>query len=592
MTVPHDQEAADITDNASTMWAKAFVAALAAGGLQAVCVSPGSRSTPLALAFYNHPDITLHLLLDERSAGFFALGLALAGGQPVALLCTSGTAGANYFPAIIEAKMSEVPLLVLTTDRPPELRHSGANQTIDQVKMFGDQVLWSVDMALPQHDAPSVAWRNLRRTAVRALATADGLRKGPVHLNFPFRKPLEPADPLNWGTPDASSARPLLSITHGKLSPTAEQVAACAEFFAGRPRGLIIAGPGCPGEDFATRLVELGALTGFPILADPLSGLRFGPHTAGRALICGAYENYLHHAPLAMQPQVILRFGAMPVSKRLGDFLARCDSAVQLHVRESGVWADEAHVVDQFLQVDAAAFCQELAASLKMNRDAAWLEQWRTWESKAQQIVAGFVRAQPFDGAYVAAILETLPPGARLLAGNSLPVRHVDQFGAVSGTPLPIVANRGASGIDGNISTGMGLAAASAQPVVILVGDITFYHDSNGLLAAKALGLNNVTIVLLNNNGGGIFQRLPISRFEPPFQELFQTPHNLDFSFFAQAYGFDYQLADGLDQFREALTRGIATPGPAIVEVQTDAKVDLALRRELEMQIEAALQEI
>ena len=579
-------------DNASTLWAREFVAALAAGGLEAVCISPGSRSTPLALAFYNQPDITHHLLLDERSAGFFALGLALATRQPVALLCTSGTAGANYFPAIIEAKMSEVPLLVLTADRPPELRHSGANQTIDQVKLFGDQVLWSVDMAVPQDDAPPAAWRNLRRTAVRALATADGLRKGPVHLNFPFRKPLEPDDPLNWQTLPAPSASPSLSVTHGTLSPTADQLAGFAQLLADRPRGLIVAGPRCPSAGFAAQLTELSARTGFPILADPLSGLRCGPHVESKALICGAYENYLHHAPPSLQPQIILRFGAMPVSKRLGDFLARCDSAVQVHVRESGVWADEAHVVDHFLQVDPQALCEKLALNLEMSRDAAWSEQWRAWENRSRQVVAGFVHERPFDGAYVAAVLDSLPPGTRLLAGNSLPVRHVDQFGSVSAVPLHVVANRGASGIDGNISTGMGLAAAADQPVVILVGDITFYHDSNGLLAARAMGLDNVTIVLLNNNGGGIFQRLPVSRFEPPFQELFQTAHNLDFAYFAQAYGFDYQLVDGLDDFREALASCIGTAGPAIVEVKTDAGVDLALRQELEMQVKAVLQDI
>jgi 2-succinyl-5-enolpyruvyl-6-hydroxy-3-cyclohexene-1-carboxylate synthase len=426
---------------------------------------------------------------------------------------------------------------------------------------------------------------------VRALATADGLRKGPVHLNFPFRRPLEPDDPLNWQTLPVPSKRPSFSITHGTLEPTADQVATLTDLLADRPRGLIIAGPRCPGADFVAQLAELAALTGFPIFADPLSGLRFGPHVDGQAIICGAYETYLHHAPPSLQPQVILRFGAMPVSKRLGDFLAHCDSAVQVHVRESGVWADEAHVVDLFLQVDPAALCKELIAKVKMSRDAAWAGQWSTLENMSRQIGSEFMRKRPFDGAYVAAALDVLPPGTRLLAGNSLPVRHVDQFGELSATPLHIVANRGASGIDGNISTGMGLAAAANQPVVILVGDITFYHDSNGLLAARALGLNNVTIVLLNNNGGGIFQRLPISRFEPPFQELFQTPHDLDFAFFAQAYGFNYQIVDGLDSFREALARCIATPEPAILEVQTNAKVDLMLRQELEKQVAAALKE-
>lgn len=567
-------------------WATAFVRALAAGGLTDVCISPGSRSTPLAFAFQAEPSIHTYLHLDERSAGFFALGLALGKGETVALLCTSGTAAANYFPAVIEANMSEVPLLVLTADRPHELRHSGANQTIDQVKLFGDQVLWAVDMALPDEDAPAAAWRNLERTAVRALARANGLRKGPVHLNFPFRKPLQPADPGQW--PAAGAAAPSLSVQHGRLLPTTEQTAWLAELVASHPRGLIIAGPMTEGRQLAGNLDRLAAATGYPILVDPLSGLRYRA-TAADALLVSSYENYLGQTVPGLEPDLVLRLGAMPTSGRLAAFLARQETAVQILVRESGTWSDEAHVSAHLLQVDPQALLAELAGAITMTPDRSWREQWSAAEERSRAAAASVLTGGAFDGAYVAAMLELLPPDTVLLAGNSLPVRHVDQFGPAAGKPLSVFGNRGASGIDGNISTGLGLAKGTGRPAVLLVGDITFYHDSNGLLAVRNLGIENATIVLLNNNGGGIFQRLPVARYEPPFREFFQTPHNLDFSTFAAAYGLRYQLAGSVSTFREQLSAALADPRPGIIEVQTDPVEDLRRRAMLEEEVRRAL---
>ncbi len=273
---------------------------MAAAGLRHVVISPGSRSTPLTLAFDAHPEIEVFLHLDERSAGFFALGMALAIDAPVALVCTSGTAVANYLPAIIEANMSHVPLLVLTADRPPELRHSGANQTIDQVKIYGDQVLWSVDAPLPEKDAPDVVLRHLQTLAARAYATANGLRKGPVHVNFPFRKPLEPVDSeqlsvnseqLSVSSEQSESGNRLL-ITKGQLAPTRAQLGDLAETINRHERGLIVCGPRCPEGNFPAAVAGLSQISGYPILADPLSGVRWGRHVAGTA-VSGAYETYL-----------------------------------------------------------------------------------------------------------------------------------------------------------------------------------------------------------------------------------------------------------------------------------------------------------
>ena len=266
--------------NPNIHWSQLFVNSLAEAGLESVVISPGSRSTPLTLAFEAHPGIETFLHIDERGAGFYALGMALASEKPVALVCTSGTAVSNYLPAIVEAQMSQVPLLILTGDRPHELRHSGANQTIDQVKIFGDQVLWSVDMPIPQADAPEIALRHVQTTAVRAYTTANGLRKGPVHVNFPFRKPLEPAaeEIRDWrletkSTSTISSLQSPVSI--GILTPLNEQLNWLTAVLTQHPRGLIICGPRCPGGDFPAVVTTLSKQTGYPLLADPLSGMRF-----------------------------------------------------------------------------------------------------------------------------------------------------------------------------------------------------------------------------------------------------------------------------------------------------------------------------
>ncbi len=271
-----------------------FVNELIRGGLTAVCIAPGSRSTPLALAFHANSEIRIIQHLDERSAAFFALGMALAEDKPVALVCTSGTAAANFHPAIIEAQMSQVPLLVLTADRPYELRYSGANQTIDQVKMFGDHVLWSVDVALPQADAPLSAIRNLRTLAARALACSNGIVKGPVHLNFPFRKPLEPTNRHSWIVADKAPGgqRPYTTIERGIMQPTEEQLSFLAEAITSHRRGLIICGPRCPAGDFPEAVTQLAGAAGYPILADPLSGVRFGPQV-DTAHVLGGYETFL-----------------------------------------------------------------------------------------------------------------------------------------------------------------------------------------------------------------------------------------------------------------------------------------------------------
>ena len=566
--------------NPNLQTATLIVHALAQAGLRAVCVAPGSRSTPLVLAFHAHPDIQIYRHLDERSAAFFALGLALEWDEPVALLCTSGTAVANFFPALIEAKMSQVPLLLLTADRPPELRHSGANQTIDQVKIYGDQVLWAVDVALPQTDAPEVALRSLQALAARAYATANGLVKGPVHLNFPFRKPLEPDDSSQYA---AASSQYSVVSEQGVLQPTEARLDWLADLVARHERGLIVCGPRCPGGDFVTAVVAVARRAGYPIVADPLSGLRFGPHVADTAVL-SAYETILSQEPGWPEPEVVIRFGAVPTGKWLNSYLDQIRPRYRLHLRANGVWADDSHRVSHFWQVDEARTCHLLAERLPVRPNGDWIDPFITTETAVWQSVAAHIGDPFFDATAVYDLIEMLPENGRLFVGNSLPIRQVDQFGRASYKRICAYANRGASGIDGNLSTGLGLAAASGQPTVILVGDVTFYHDWNGLLAASAssqINLPPVVIVLLNNNGGHIFRRLPIRRFEPPFTDLFVTPHGLDFETAVKPYGLSFTRVNDRAGFREAVVTSLRQGETAVVELCTDGELDEQQRQRL-----------
>jgi 2-succinyl-5-enolpyruvyl-6-hydroxy-3-cyclohexene-1-carboxylate synthase len=574
--------------NPNLVWAEIFVEELARCGLKDICIAPGSRSTPLTIAFYAHPDIHVHVHLDERSAGFFGLGIALAEGKPVALLCTSGTAGANFFPAIIEANMSQVPLLILTADRPPELRHSGANQTIDQVKMFGDHVLWAVDAALPEQNPPDIAMRNLRTLAARAMATADGLRKGPVHLNFPFRKPLEPENSVDWQEMNPAlqkgtrpGAQPFINIERGKISPSGAQVNFLTELISENPRGMIVCGPQSPGGDFPEVVSRLTRQIGYPLFADPLSGVRFGPHIH-QAPIVGGYETFLS-APLNLpQPELVLYFGAVPTSKRLNQYLAGCDSAIHIHVRENGVWADENHVTSHYFQVDPYTLCLTLEGQLDSQRISAWLDMWQKLEVTCWAELNRAIDEMGFDGVYVAHLLDLVVDGSALLAGNSLPVRHVDQFGKPKEKRIQVFANRGASGIDGNLSTGLGIARHNLKPTTILTGDITFYHDSNGLLALRNFPAKDITFVVLNNNGGGIFQRLPIAQFNPPFNDLFQTPHGLDISSIARTYNLSYYKVQNRKELQELFSGHQLGVKSRLIEIKTDPVQDNQNRKILE----------
>lgn len=581
--------------NRNTLYADVFVDELARSGLEAVCIAPGSRSTALTLAFARHAGIRVYTHLDERSAAFFALGLALSTDKPVAVLCTSGTAAANFYPAIIEAHQSRVPMIVITSDRPHELRHSGANQTIDQVKMYGDFVLWAVDAALPEADPAALTLRNLRSLANRAYAKANGLRKGAVQINMPFRKPLEPTPVAT----DRSSA-PEDAMSRAEAAPFARFAEVAyplaseatlkdlTQIMAQHPKGLIVCGPRSlpDANPEAMRLLQqISQHSGYPLLTDAASGLRFDQGI-------GAYDSFLmKDLSQVLAPELVIRIGDVPTSRWLNEYLDKIEPLYRVHIRPDGEWADDSHRVSHFIQADLPDLLRRLLQLVPRRHESEWMSQFSALESRTWAAIAQGMQELPlFDGAAVYAVAEAIPDEASLFIGNSLSIRHVDQFARPQGKHIVTLANRGASGIDGNISTALGAAAGRPdQPLVMILGDITLYHDMNGLLALHRLGIP-ATIVLLNNDGGGIFRRLPVRDFEPEFTDLFLTPHGLDFSKVASLYGLTYEHIESVEALRSALSTNIAQRGVSLLEIRSDSKLDLQYRQQIVALVQTQLQ--
>jgi len=564
--------------NRNLLWTDLIVEELIRGGLRHVVIAPGSRSTPLALSFFARRDaIQLYSLLDERSAAYFALGIGLATASAAAVVCTSGTAAANFFPAVVEAYQARVPLLVLTADRAHELRESGANQTIDQVKIYGDNVLWAVDVALPEGTPPAVLLRSARSLMARALDTANGPRKGPVHLNLPFRKPLEPIPaPADVTTiPAGAAARAdgdaFSQVIRGENAISAAQAQQLADILNRYERGLIVCGPNTP-EAADSAIAELARKTAYPVLVDGLASLRFSPHQQGIPLISG-HDTFLGKTPLDM-PDVVVRFGNVPTSAAMLTWSMALTAQAVIHFND--VWADDSHRVSHLIQAEAAQACAAVADYVQPRAETAWIRSWQAVEASTWAVIETELGRAFFDGQVVAEVAALLPEGAALFMGNSLPVRHLDQFGKPRAERLHLYANRGASGIDGVISTALGVAAAKRdQPLTLVIGDISFYHDMNGLLAVQRCAVP-VTIVLINNDGGGIFRRLPIRDFEPAFNDLFLTPHGLDFEHAARLYGLAYQRVETRQAFVEAFTAPAARA--RLIEVRTDGQLDWARR--------------
>ncbi|OLS35807.1 2-succinyl-5-enolpyruvyl-6-hydroxy-3-cyclohexene-1-carboxylic-acid synthase [Bacillus sp. MRMR6] len=559
-----------------TAYLAAFVAELVQTGVKDVVVSPGSRSTPMAMVMAEHPDIQLHIHIDERSAAFFALGIAKVTNKPVAILCTSGTAAANYFPAIVEANYSRVPLIVLTADRPHELREVGAPQAIDQIHLYGKHVKWFAEMALPEKSNEII--RYARTICARAAALALQAPAGPVHLNFPFREPLIPnltADIFEM------SERPLgyVKVRNGELTISEDLVKAIALKLKGIENGIIVCGD-IADDKFASAVAILAEKLNYPILADPLSQLRSGKHSLKS--VVEVYDTFLRNADAktSLKPDVILRFGAMPISKALSIFLKENQQADQYVVDGAGGWRDPNALTSEMLFCNESWFCEKLAASVEGNIKRNYLDKWIAINNLTKdQFMPIRDSAELSEGKLFYQLAEMLPEGATLFVGNSMPIRDLDSFFLKNDLSIKIIANRGANGIDGIVSTALG-AALYSKPLYLVLGDLTFFHDLNGLLAAKLYQID-IHIILINNNGGGIFSFLPQSEHPKHFELLFGTPLNIEFEHAVRMFNGKFTKIENWDHLRSAMGNSRENKGINVYEIVTRRDTNLTEHREL-----------
>jgi len=538
------------------MWV--LVDELVRGGMSDACVSPGSRSTPIALALSRHPGVRVHVHLDERASAFFALGLSKATGRVVAVACTSGTAAANFLPAVVEASMSRVPLLLLTADRPPELRGVGANQTIDQLELYGKHAKWFVDAAVPGDRAAEETWRSLGRLALDA---AGSHPPGPAHLNLPFREPLVPSEnSVRRAAPEVGAVMPGPSPA---LEPTADEIDALVEAVEATARGVIVAGS--LRED-ASAVLDVARRAGWPLVAEPMSGLRVpGALTGGQFLL--ATEAFAgSHAP-----DIAVQFGAAPTS-RAG--LALVANAKRLVIVDPD-WlvADPARHASWTIEADAGTLANAVAARIGERGGTEWLREWLEADTTARRAVDGLVDSweEPFEGRMARDLAASLPDGSTLVVGSSMPVRDLDVY-MVPRTGLRVLANRGASGIDGFVSTVLGVAASGA-PTYALMGDLTLLHDVGGLMWSARHGLDAV-LVVVNNGGGGVFSFLA-QREVPELEELFTTPHGRDLAKVCEAAGAGHQRIERASDLVPAVGRAAASGGVRIVEVVVDRELNV-----------------
>ncbi|MFL5891329.1 MAG: 2-succinyl-5-enolpyruvyl-6-hydroxy-3-cyclohexene-1-carboxylic-acid synthase [Solirubrobacterales bacterium] len=575
--------------NRNTALASAMVEELARCGVRNAVIAPGSRSTPLALALWRQPAIDVAVVVDERSAAFFALGGAQASGRPTAVLCTSGTAAANLHPAICEADETGVPLIVLTADRPPELRGIGAGQTIDQLKLYGSAVRWFCEVGT--HEADDTGLRHYRSVACRAYAVARGdPRPGPVHLNLAWRDPLGPEPRPEDVTATSELAlsgrgeRPLTAVPHGGAPPPSEaMIEVFADHIAESRRGLIVCGRQ-PDPNLAEPVAELARASGYPIVAEPTSQLRIGPHD--RSHVVWTYDAIARARPETLSPEFVVRFGEMPTSKALRGWIGALDRSEHVVDGEFG-WNEPTNAASVVMRVDPRAFASRLAATIPGPQDTAYADSWRAADAAAAEAIAEeLAQADAVsEPAVHAALGELYADGDLVYTASSMPIRDQEAFLRPSPASVRFLANRGANGIDGLISSGIGAAAASGRPTWIVTGDLGLYHDMNGLAAVREAS-RPVRIVVLNNNGGGIFEFLPqadqVDREE--FEAILGTPLGLEPAKIADLYGLSHVVVNDLGELSAA-----GDAGTAIIEVPVDRRRNVEVHRRIADRVAEAL---
>jgi 2-succinyl-5-enolpyruvyl-6-hydroxy-3-cyclohexene-1-carboxylate synthase len=574
--------------NRNTALASAMVEELARCGVRNAVIAPGSRSTPLALALWRHPEIEVLVHVDERSGGFLALGAAHASGRPAVVACTSGSAAANLHPAVVEADEAAVPLVVLTSDRPPELRGIGAGQTIDQLKLYGPAVRWFCEAGT--HDADDAGLIHMRSVACRAYAAARGEpRPGPVHLNLAWREPLGPE--LREGEVTAGTAlalegrggRPLTAVDPPDPSePTAAQLDELAARLATAPRGLIVCGR--EPRSRAEAIVSLAANAGYPILAEPTSQVRLGSHD--RELVVWPYDAIARVRPAELEPELVIRFGDMPTSKPLRRWLGSLGGLHEVAVDPLYGWNDPNRRAATILRADPTRAAEALSRRLGRRENLDWTGAWTELGAAAGNAIQDALAelGRPTEPGVHAALGGLYADGELVYTASSMPIRDQEAFVASGPARVRFLCNRGANGIDGLVSSGIGAAAASGQPTWIVLGDLCLYHDMNGLSGLS--GTNTpVRIVVINNDGGGIFEFLPqagqIERDE--FEALFGTPSGLSVERIARLHGLTHRRIERLEELAD-----LRRETRVVAEVPVDRRENVAVHRRLADAVAAA----
>jgi 2-succinyl-5-enolpyruvyl-6-hydroxy-3-cyclohexene-1-carboxylate synthase len=593
--------------NPSHAQALVLVDELARCGMTDAVLAPGSRSAALAMAMHDDPRVRLHVEVDERSAGFLAVGLARATGRPAAVIVTSGSAVANLHPAVVEADTGEVPLLLLTADRPPELRATGANQAIDQLALFGRAVRWFVDVGVAE-DRPGVVayWRS---TLGRAWATAVGAGgpAGPVHVNLPFREPTVPvtddgrtsaAGPFAQPLEGRRGGHPWAAVDRLAAAPDPATTAALAGRVADVERGLVVVGQTSapPGP-----IHELARAAGWPVLAEPASNARAGDLAVAHAHHLLGHEGFAR----AHRPELVLRIGRTGLSRHLAGLLG--PDVPQVLLDPNGAWHDPDRAILELIVGDPGAVCSALASYLGVATGSDWLDGWLTADARAREVLDGLLDADDtVSEPRVARDLgAALPDGSALVVASSMPIRDLDRFLAPR-DGIHIVANRGASGIDGFVSTVLGVALARGQastgtgvdgghlgprggPTAALAGDLSLLHDANGFLLSPAAERLDATFVVVDNDGGGIFHFLPQAGFPGSFERVFGTPHGLDLADLARLHRLGYRHVERASELVPAVVSATERGGIQLVHVRTDRRANVDLHRQLAAAVGDAL---
>lgn len=570
------------------MWASIFVDEVHKAGIRNICISPGSRSTPLVLAFYHYGGFNLHINVDERSSGFFALGIAKASGTPPVLVCTSGTATANYFPAIIEADKSNIPLIVVTADRPPGLRNSGTNQTIDQINLYGNKVRFFSD--IPSNNLIGldnsqilVEFDSLRDLVFEAyLVATKKSENGPVHFNFPFSKPLEPSDPdvINKIIKMVKSPD-FTKVSEDRYFNLISQIVTMAEnniveslllTIIQAKRIIVICGPLEGDKELASKIVDFANHLEVPLFIDVLSEIRFSslkptyPIQSFNQMISSGIINSIQ------DPDLILHFGRNPISSALEVYIDNLNLTKKIQITPHVRWNKPVRSNDTRVQSDPIKLIKYLVSNIsKTTQNVSWLNSMLKLNKHAMDII----RSRLEDGLeanIISKILSNLDFEFNLFLSNSLSIRYVDEFGFNSKNNVHIYGNRGASGIDGIVSTASGIAYTTKRPTLLIIGDLALFQDIQGLHNIVNLDIN-ITILVINNNGGGIFRRLPISKFKKPFELLFNTSIDLNIEKLAIFSKLKYNKLNRSEKINSEINLGFREGINQIIEFQSDSNV-------------------